>query len=545
MVMAYSLVRRARLGLWGRVIVGRWMSGSATQSIIRDAELLRSKALAGDVKSATKLGAMHLDRAEDDQARRWLELAAEQDWPEAQYLLGVHLNSKASEELPTAALQVGSDEARAQVLLEIDAAKKEARRKRKERLASKRAAATPPSTPATNRSSSVDEGEDNDDGGSSSKSSVFWLRAAARRGHAPAMVFLGNVLLESHRSGGGPLADGQEALLWYQKAAALPSEPNALAHSALSSTTSTTSTTATNTNTTTTTVIADALFNLGSLCFSGLPGILESDLGRSLAYFEQSAALGDAGSQFWMGHCLMSGEGGVGTGGINRRRGVELLKRAAAQEHPAAHYHLAIAYSSADSELLGAVGAAEAEALSARHLEAAAELGDGDALFMLAERALRGRRDDLANTAGAGAGAGAGALAVAVAGAGAGAGAVGAAHGMDLVAGIDNKEGAKQGLDLLIRAAATNHPDALVTLGALHYSGLPAANLASDKRKAFELYNTAAELGSQQAWRNLAAMYALGDGVPKSEEVARQIMSVVFGQKARGGGDGGGGQAAK
>ena len=120
------------------------MGGSANP-LLRDAELLRSKALAGDVKSATKLGAMHLDRAEDEQARRWLELAAEQDWPEAQYLLGVHLNSKASEELPTATLPVGSDEARAQVLLEIDTAKKEARRKRKERLALKRAAATPPS----------------------------------------------------------------------------------------------------------------------------------------------------------------------------------------------------------------------------------------------------------------------------------------------------------------------------------------------------------------------------------------------------------------
>ena len=64
------------------------------------------------------------------------------------------------------------------------------------------------------------------------------------------------------------------------------------------------------------------------------------------------------------------------------------------------------------------------------------------------------------------------------------------------------------------------------TLGALHYGGL--AGLPQDKRKAFELYNTAAELGSLDAWRNLASMYYIGDGVPKNEEVARQIMKVVF-----------------
>jgi TPR repeat protein len=49
-----------------------------------------------------------------------------------------------------------------------------------------------------------------------------------------------------------------------------------------------------------------------------------------------------------------------------------------------------------------------------------------------------------------------------------------------------------------------------------------------DKRRAFELYNTAAEQGHKQAWRNLAAMYLAGDGVPQSEEVARQIASVIL-----------------
>ncbi len=72
-----------------------------------------------------------------------------------------------------------------------------------------------------------------------------------------------------------------------------------------------------------------------------------------------------------------------------------------------------------------------------------------------------------------------------------------------------------------------------VFTGVIHYNGVLAtesnfASLPVDKRRAFELYNIAAESGSKEAWRNLASMYYLGDGVPKSEETAKQIMSVIF-----------------
>ena len=89
-----------------------------------------------------------------------------------------------------------------------------------------------------------------------------------------------------------------------------------------------------------------------------------------------------------------------------------------------------------------------------------------------------------------------------------------------------------QAVPYLEKAAANENSDAAVTLGALHYGGL--AGLPQDKRRAFELYNTAAELGSQDAWRNLASMYYIGDGVPKNEEVARQIMKVVFNKDGMG-----------
>ena len=54
-----------------------------------------------------------------------------------------------------------------------------------------------------------------------------------------------------------------------------------------------------------------------------------------------------------------------------------------------------------------------------------------------------------------------------------------------------------------------------------------------DHRKAFEMYQQAGELGSMQAWRNVAAMYATGEGVPKCEQTARSIMQFVSQSEAQ------------
>lgn len=415
-------------------------------TVVSQVALCADKALKGDVKSAAELGKMLLDgEGTRSQARHWLELAAEGGVVESQYLLGVHLHEgPGPEEVPSDAVQEGSREAREKVLRDIEDAKKEARRKRKERLERQRSKknVTASSNEDTAPASDADEG-------------VFWLRTAARAGHGAAMVYLGNVLLGRTRAG-GPLADGQEALLWYQKAAALP------------------------------TPIPDALFNLGTLCFSGQPGLVEADHQRSLAYFERAAACGDASALFWLGHCHMSGEGGVSN--VDEEKGLKLLHSAAELGHPAAHYHLALAIRR------GAAQGGTHAFLS--HLEAAAEGGDGDALFMQAELHLRGSPGD----------------------------------------GVAKDEA--RAVRLLEEAARAGHADATVSLGAIWHTGLPGAGVVQDKRRAFELYNTAAEQGSKQAWRNLAAMYLAGDGVPQSEEVARQIASVILkGDRAEGDGE--------
>ena len=59
----------------------------------------------------------------------------------------------------------------------------------------------------------------------------------------------------------------------------------------------------------------------------------------------------------------------------------------------------------------------------------------------------------------------------------------------------------------------------------MHYHGIPHF-CPRDYAKAFQYYNIAAENGSQQAWKNLASMYMLGEGVPKSIETAEHIMQV-------------------
>lgn len=50
--------------------------------------------------------------------------------------------------------------------------------------------------------------------------------------------------------------------------------------------------------------------------------------------------------------------------------------------------------------------------------------------------------------------------------------------------------------------------------------------------EAFRRYQTAAEGGNVLAWRNLASMHALGQGVPRSEQMAKNILS-TFGDEIR------------
>jgi TPR repeat protein len=228
----------------------------------------------------------------------------------------------------------------------------------------------------------------------------------------------------------------------------------------------------------------DALFNLGTLYFSGAfdrQGVLviASDPQRSIENFTQAANLGDAEAQYWLGHCHISGECGEPEGGIDMAMGLDMLQRAAKQGHPASLYYLCTAYRSGLTDRSGSQVLAPNSDEFRRILADAVKADDADALFCMADLYLNGTE------------------------------------------GMPHDE--VQAVRYLEKACESNHIDSLTTLGAMHYSGR--GGLVVNKRRAFELYNEAADLGSREAWLNLASMHYNGDGVPKSESLAREILS--------------------
>lgn len=235
--------------------------------------------------------------------------------------------------------------------------------------------------------------------------------------------------------------------------------------------------------------VTDALYNLGTLYYEGRTPTLEIDLPLSLSYFTTAADAGDTSACFWCGYCYMTGSGGVQK--VDPNKAVMYLSKAAVEGNGAAHYHLATVYRSGLSDCCSSesdchhndsISITPNNELFHFHVKKAVELEDPNALFCMADIYFNG------------------------------------------LEGISKDE--DKAKKLYERASELDHIEATVALGALHYNGL--AGYRKDRSKAFELYNKAAEQGSLDAWRNLASMYYLGDGIEKSEEMAKQIMKTVF-----------------
>ena len=225
---------------------------------------------------------------------------------------------------------------------------------------------------------------------------------------------------------------------------------------------------------------SDALFNLGNIYFEGRENAgVPIDLPKSFEYFYSAALLGDISAQYWIGHCYLTGEGGSPL--LDYNKSIEFFSKAANAHHYKAHYYLSSIYRSGLSSPHGCIAANKDLFLS--HLRISVSGDDDDAQYCMADILM---------------------------------------HGDDSLGIPEDKLQARRYYEL---ASEQGHVEATVSLGALHYHGL--CGLSKDSRKAFEVYNKAAEMGSKEAWRNLASMYHLGDGVPKSEETAKQIMKIV------------------
>jgi TPR repeat protein len=72
----------------------------------------------------------------------------------------------------------------------------------------------------------------------------------------------------------------------------------------------------------------------------------------------------------------------------------------------------------------------------------------------------------------------------------------------------------RRALQLYLTAAKYNHPDALASIGAMHWNG---EGVARDRKKALSYYRKAARLGSPDALFNLGQAYHLGQEVPSDQ----------------------------
>jgi len=91
--------------------------------------------------------------------------------------------------------------------------------------------------------------------------------------------------------------------------------------------------------------------------------------------------------------------------------------------------------------------------------------------------------------------------------------------------GNDTSNRFKHAYNQFIRAGEEGNPDGYISAGAMLHNG---HQIPKDQRKAFELYQHAAEMGSKEGWRNVVACYALGQGVPKCEETAKHITETML-----------------
>jgi hypothetical protein len=100
-------------------------------------------------------------------------------------------------------------------------------------------------------------------------------------------------------------------------------------------------------------------------------------------------------------------------------------------------------------------------------------------------------------------------------------------HGRDGYLKDDNAA-----LENFLAAAENGNADAMVSAGAILHRGVKndvgQYVIERDMPRAFDLYQQAGEMGSQEGWRNVVHCYATGQGVPKCVETAKHIAETML-----------------
>jgi len=242
---------------------------------------------------------------------------------------------------------------------------------------------------------------------------------------------------------------------------------------------------------------AEGWFNLGHLLWNGhstpTTNTLHPNKEASLESFWKAINLGDMDAMYFVGVQYLWADDKEDCGDLinkqnddiatvrKRLEGLGLVETAAKLGHGGALHHLALLNRNGDEELK--IAPCDDNKFKDL-LDKAADAGDTDALFLRAHCLLNGEDGY-------------------------------------------NRDPA-MALGGFLEAAEGGHADAAVSAGAMLHRGGFGGTVQRDRRRAFELYQEAAELGSIEGWRNLVSCYALGEGVPRCEETAKYIARTML-----------------
>eukprot|EP00742_Colponemidia_sp_Colp-10_P010165 GILJ01011141.1.p1 GENE.GILJ01011141.1~~GILJ01011141.1.p1 ORF type:complete len:580 (-),score=66.51 GILJ01011141.1:177-1916(-) len=216
----------------------------------------------------------------------------------------------------------------------------------------------------------------------------------------------------------------------------------------------------------------DACFNLGQIYFNGTLAAPQ-DVNKALGYFQKAADMEDKAALYFLGHCYWSGEW------LPRdpQKALQYLSKASAQGHPMAEYYISLIFRSfAEGEFPVDVMQMTQEQCQAefrRHLTKAVELGSPEAAFALADLYYHGAPD------------------------------------------LPRDSG--KALEFYLLAGVRGHGEGLCCAGAMFFNG---DGVEQSYLKALAMYSKAAELGSYEAFKNMASMYHHGHGVERDEKTA-------------------------
>jgi TPR repeat protein len=100
-------------------------------------------------------------------------------------------------------------------------------------------------------------------------------------------------------------------------------------------------------------------------------------------------------------------------------------------------------------------------------------------------------------------------------------------RGSCLLAGDVYEKSPRRALEDFLMASDLGQSDAAISAGALLHHGVP-DQIPQNRRKAFELYQHAGELGNLEGWRNVVSCYLQGHGIPQSTSIAKYIAETML-----------------